>query len=84
MGGRPDILQPDRPMCLTLMFTTDGTRRGVVMYPCRSFRLLNCVCFVPDEMLKSKTTVSWSAPGDKDEMLENFQDYPGWIQDYLR
>lgn len=84
MGGLPDILRPDRPMCLTLMFATDGTRRGVVMYPCRGFQLLNCVCFVPDEKLKSQATLSWSAAGDRDELLENFSDYPDWILGYLR
>lgn len=84
MGGLPDILRPDRPMCLTLMFATDGTRRGVVMYPCRGFQLLNCVCFVPDEKLKSQATLSWSAAGDRDELLENFSDYPDWILGYLQ
>lgn len=54
------------------------------MYPCRDFQLLNFVCITPDKNLKSKTTESWSAPGDRDELLSIFNDFPAWVLDYLK
>lgn len=54
------------------------------MYPCRNFQLLNFVCITPDKNLKNETTESWSAAGDKDELLKIFEDFPPWVLDYLR
>jgi salicylate hydroxylase len=54
------------------------------MYPCRDFQLLNFVCIVPDETLRAETTESWTAAGDKDELLSIFEDFPPWVLSYLK
>lgn len=51
-GDLPEILQANKPVCLTMAFAFDGTKRTVVMYPCRQFQILNFVCICPDECLK--------------------------------
>jgi salicylate hydroxylase len=83
-GELPDLLQADKPVCLSMVHSFDGTKRSIVMYPCRNFQLLNFVCIVPDEMLKNETTESWTAAGDKDELLSIFGDFPAWVVTYLR
>ncbi|KAL7758410.1 hypothetical protein ACKLNR_010837 [Fusarium oxysporum f. sp. zingiberi] len=80
----PQILQPDEPTCLSMVYSFDNTMRSVVMYPCRNFEILNCVCIVLDSSLKEKATESWTASGDKEELLSLFQDFPTWVQDYIR
>ncbi|KAL2837585.1 hypothetical protein BJX68DRAFT_280156 [Aspergillus pseudodeflectus] len=83
-GELPELLQADKPVCLSMVHSFDGTKRSIVMYPCRNFQLLNFVCIVPDEMLKNETTESWTAAGDKDELLSIFGDFPAWVVTYLR
>lgn len=80
----PDILQADQPTCLSMVYSFDSTMRSVVMYPCRNFELLNFVCIVPDSSLKEKTTESWTASGDKEELMSLFSDFPSWVHDYFR
>lgn len=80
----PEILQPDKPTCLSMVYSFDNTMRSVVMYPCRNFELLNFVCIVPDSSLKEKTTESWTASGDKEELMSLFSDFPSWVHDYFR
>ncbi|KAJ4234621.1 hypothetical protein NW759_001615 [Fusarium solani] len=80
----PQILQPDQPTCLSMVYSFDDTMRSVVMYPCRNFQILNFVCIVPDSSLKEETTESWTASGDREELLSLFSDFPVWVQDYLR
>ncbi|KAK2133914.1 hypothetical protein NOF04DRAFT_1173071 [Fusarium oxysporum II5] len=80
----PEILQRDRPTCLSMVYSFDNTMRSVVMYPCRNFELLNFVCIVPDSSLKEKTTESWTASGDKEELMSLFSDFPSWVHDYFR
>ncbi len=78
------ILDSSQPATLEMVFAFDPSRRSVVMYPCRNYELLNLVVIVPDSILKTETTESWSAPGDRDEMLSCFQDYPSWVLDLLK
>ncbi|KAF4335203.1 salicylate hydroxylase [Fusarium beomiforme] len=80
----PEILQPDQPTCLSMVYSFDNTMRSVVMYPCRNHELLNFVCIVPDGSLKEKTTESWTASGDKEELMSLFSDFPPWVHDYFR
>jgi salicylate hydroxylase len=82
-GELPEILQRSKPVCLSMLFSTDGTKRGVVMYPCRDYQLLNFVCIASDSALKSETTESWSAAGDRRELVSLFQDFPAWVTRYL-
>lgn len=84
IGELPEFLDPDKPVCLSMVHSFDGTKRSIVMYPCRDFQLLNFVCIVPDEMLKTETTESWTAAGDKDELLSIFADFPPWVLNYLK
>jgi salicylate hydroxylase len=77
-------LDKNRPASLDMIVTFDGSQRSVVMYPCRNYEILNCAVIVRDSMLKTKTTESWSAPGDREEMLSNVQDFPSWVLDILK
>ncbi|CZR56774.1 related to salicylate 1-monooxygenase [Phialocephala subalpina] len=78
------ILDKSQPATLEMIFAFDPSRRSAVMYPCRNYELLNFVAIVPDSMLKTETTESWSAPGDVAEMLSCFEDFPSWLHDLMR
>ena len=84
IGKIPDFLRADKPVCLSMICSFDGTQRSIVLYPCRDFQILNFVCIVPDKMLKNETTESWTATGDKDELLALFDDFPPWALEYLQ
>ncbi|KAJ5304018.1 uncharacterized protein N7443_003678 [Penicillium atrosanguineum] len=87
MGHLPKIFKPlpGHKYCLTMLFSTDGSKRGMVIYPCRNFELVNFLCFVTDDKLKVNSTRSWSAPGDREEMVSLFSDdFPDWAVDHLR
>ncbi|KAK2041367.1 FAD/NAD(P)-binding domain-containing protein [Colletotrichum somersetense] len=72
-----------RPVCLSMVYAFDGSMRSVVMYPCRDFQLLNFVCITPDARLKNRSVESWSASGDKEELLDIFSDFPDWVLGHL-
>jgi salicylate hydroxylase len=80
----PDAIDPDQPVTLTMVIGLDGTQRTMAIYPCRDFELLNFVCIVQDKHLHNATTESWTANGDKQEMLELFNDFPPWTLALLR
>ena len=77
------ILDRNKPATLEMVFSFDSSNRSGVMYPCRNFEILNLVCIVPDSRLKTASTESWSAPGDLDELLECFSDFPKWFLDIV-
>jgi len=83
-GEVPEILDKSKPVCLAMVFSFDRTNRSVVMYPCRDFELLNFVCIVPDSSLKNPATESWTASGNRDELVSLFNDYPCWVMQFLR
>ena len=82
-GKVPPMLQADKPPLMTIVDAQDGSRRYVNMYACRDFELLNVVCMVPDSSLKSPTPESWTATGDKKELLSHFDDFPDWLKVYM-
>ncbi|KAF7588660.1 hypothetical protein BBP40_005411 [Aspergillus hancockii] len=84
LGEVPDFLNADKPVCLSMIYSFDGTQRSIVLYPCRDFQILNFVCIVPDKLLKNESTESWTAAGDKDELLSVFGDFPPWALNYLK
>ncbi|USP78368.1 salicylate 1-monooxygenase [Curvularia clavata] len=69
LGRKPEILQSDKPVCLSIVYSFDDSKKRVVIYPCWNFEILNFVCIVPDDMLKEEATESWSAAGDREELL---------------
>lgn len=83
-GELPEILDAQQPVCLTMVMAFDGTKRTVVMYPCRKFQILNFVCICPDSYLKNESTESWSAPGDREELSSIFGDFADWILDFFK
>jgi salicylate hydroxylase len=83
-GAVPDILDPTKSACLDMVLAFDQTNRSVVMYPCRNFELLNFVCIVPDMSLKEATSESWSAAGDREELISLFTDFPPAIVQYFK
>ncbi|KAJ2892505.1 hypothetical protein MKZ38_009697 [Zalerion maritima] len=78
------ILDKSKPAMLEMVFAFDPSKRSVVMYPCRNYELLNIVVIAPDTILKAEATEFWSAPGDREEMLSCFEDYPSWVLDLLK
>ncbi|KAK3937134.1 hypothetical protein QBC46DRAFT_268198 [Diplogelasinospora grovesii] len=78
-GGLPEQLDYSNGVHLTLLVAQDGTDRNVVIYPCRSMKLLNIACAVPDKKLKHETTYSWTAAGIVDDMVDLFQGFPEWL-----
>ncbi|PWY87497.1 FAD binding domain protein [Aspergillus heteromorphus CBS 117.55] len=84
LGGVPEVLDSSKPACMTGVYALDPTERRVVIYPCRNYQILNFAIIVPDSMLKSTPTDSWSAPGDRDELVSLFTDFPDWVLAYFR
>ncbi|PYH95894.1 FAD binding domain protein [Aspergillus ellipticus CBS 707.79] len=84
VGGVPDILDSSKPASMVGMYAFDPTERRAVMYACRNYEILNFAVIVPDSMLKALPEDSWSAPGDRDEMVSLFADYPEWMLAYFR
>jgi salicylate hydroxylase len=83
-GAVPDLLDPTKSACLNMVLAFDQTNRSVVMYPCRNFEILNFVCIVPDMSLKEATSESWSAAGDREELISLFTDFPPAIVQYFK
>lgn len=80
----PTFAHKDQPVTLTMILDFESTQRSIVIYPCRNFELLNFVCIVPDSSLKQSATESWTAEGDKEELLSLFSDFPSWTTDLLQ
>lgn len=84
LGSLPEFCDKEKPVTLTMILDFGEGHRSIVMYPCRDFELLNFVCIVPDSSLKESSTESWTADGDKDELLSLFRDFPSWSLDLLK
>ncbi|KAJ0419705.1 hypothetical protein BJY00DRAFT_324237 [Aspergillus carlsbadensis] len=80
----PAIMDSTKPASLAVVDSYDGSKRSLVIYPCRNFELLNFGCICPDDMLQASATESWTATGDKEEMLSIFHDFPEWVLRLLR
>ncbi|GLA64983.1 hypothetical protein AtubIFM54640_006717 [Aspergillus tubingensis] len=79
-GEVPEIMDSSRPGTLLGVYALDPTERRVIMYPCRNYEILNFAVLAPDNMLKTPASSdSWSAPGDRDEMISLFTDFPDWV-----
>ncbi|RAL01833.1 FAD/NAD(P)-binding domain-containing protein [Aspergillus ibericus CBS 121593] len=84
-GNVPDVLDPTKPGTLIGIYAFDPTERRVILYPCRNYEILNFVALVPDNMLKEPPpSDSWSAPGDREELISLFEDFPDWVVKYFR
>ncbi|PYI07900.1 FAD/NAD(P)-binding domain-containing protein [Aspergillus sclerotiicarbonarius CBS 121057] len=84
-GNLPEILDPTKPAALTGVYAFDPTERRVILYPCRNYEILNFVALVPDTMLREPPpSDSWSAPGDREELVSLFEDFPAWVGNYFR
>ncbi|GLB01962.1 hypothetical protein AtubIFM57258_000374 [Aspergillus tubingensis] len=83
-GEVPEIMDSSKPGTLLGVYALDPTERRVIMYPCRNYEILNFAVLAPDNMLKTPASSdSWSAPGDKDEMISLFTDFPDWVLKYF-
>jgi len=83
LGQLPEILDRSKPVALSMFYSFDPTKRSIVQYPCRNFELLNFVCICRDDTLGHETSESWSAPGDRDELLKIFSDFPSSVLEML-
>lgn len=82
--GDMPILDSTKAASLDIYLPLDGTNRSIVMYPCRNFDALNFVAIVPDSMLKRQTLESWTASGDRDDLLRCFDDFGPHIKNLLK
>ncbi|KAL4863670.1 hypothetical protein BDV12DRAFT_206323 [Aspergillus spectabilis] len=80
----PEIMDSAKPASLTVVDSYNGSKRSLVIYPCRNIELLNLGCICPDDMLQESATESWMATGDKEEMVSIFHDFPEWVLRLLR
>jgi salicylate hydroxylase len=80
----PAMIDSNEPVTLTVILALDGSKRTMVAYPCRNMELLNFVCIVRDKDLANETTESWTAEGDKEELLALFSGFPGWALELVR
>ncbi|BCR98806.1 uncharacterized protein AKAW2_40489A [Aspergillus luchuensis] len=84
-GEVPEIMDSSKSGTLFGVYALDPTERRVIMYPCRNYEILNFAVLAPDNMLKTPASSdSWSAPGDRDEMISLFTDFPDWVLKYFR
>lgn len=81
--GNIDILDTARPVTLDVHLALDASNRSIVLYPCRNMSLINFVCIVPDTMLGNATTESWTADGDRKDLLRCFEDFGPYIRSFL-
>ncbi|KAJ5494541.1 hypothetical protein N7463_010628 [Penicillium fimorum] len=81
-GTIPAMYNYDDGTFVALMAAGDKGNRNVIMYPCRGYKLMNCVCAVPNSSLKSpdKLQYSWNAKGSVLELLEEIHDFPEWLR----
>ncbi|KAK3669946.1 hypothetical protein LTR78_010197 [Recurvomyces mirabilis] len=70
-----DALDQARPVTLDVYIAFDQSERSIVLYPCRDHELINFVCIAPDSMLGKQTTESWTAEGDRADLLRCFSDF---------
>lgn len=63
-----------RPEC-NIRFASDGSGRLIVSYPCRNFKLLNVGCIFPNSLVDLPVGNSWSAPGNREDLLRVFGDF---------
>ncbi|KAF9877498.1 FAD binding domain protein [Colletotrichum karsti] len=84
LGGLPAAIDPDAGGFLNMMTADDDLRRNIIFYPCRNNTALNVVARVPDTMLSQESEASWSAEGNKAEMLENLKDFAPWMLEIMR
>ncbi|KAF6799552.1 hypothetical protein CSOJ01_12440, partial [Colletotrichum sojae] len=57
-GSEPLKYDPD--VFLFSFIASDGSKRNVVIYPCRNLQTMNFACAVPDDMLRQSTEESLS------------------------
>ncbi|KAJ5819414.1 hypothetical protein N7474_005005 [Penicillium riverlandense] len=69
------VLDATKNASLDVHLGGDSTNRSVVLYPCRGFQLVNFVCIAPDNLIKTKTSESWSAKGTVEDLLDTYHDF---------
>jgi salicylate hydroxylase len=83
IAGNIDVVDRSRPATLDVHLALDPTNRSVVLYPCRDYNMVNFVCIAPDSMLGKQTTESWTADGDRQDLLRCFDDFGPYIKQFL-
>ncbi|KAI8240664.1 Salicylate hydroxylase [Colletotrichum sp. SAR 10_99] len=84
LDGLPEAIDPRTGGFLNLMTADDDLHRNIIFYPCRNNTMLNVVARVPDSMLSQESETSWSAEGNRDELLDNFRDFAPWMLNLMR
>lgn len=82
--GDIDLLDSSTPAKLDIYLALDQTNRSIVMYPARSFEVVNFVCIVSDNIIGRETEESWSAEGSRADLLRCFDDFCPYVKDLLR
>ncbi|KAF4467776.1 FAD binding domain [Fusarium albosuccineum] len=66
---------------VNVFLSGDCSQQYIVMYPCRSFELLNVACCVPDNLLTNGSVESWKTTGEVADMLQQFVNFPTAAKD---
>lgn len=87
LGKLPDWWQEQRESkkgYMHLVEALDGTSRLMVAYPLRDVSWLNISWVFQTQNPRESTTESWHANGDRDEIIEVYQDFGEELKTLLR
>jgi salicylate hydroxylase len=69
---------------MRLVEALDGTSRVMATYPLRNGTWINMSWFFQTQKERESTTESWDADGDRDEILEIYDDFDSDLKTLLR
>lgn len=84
VAGKLRVMDPERPPCLDHYLALDGSKRKIVMYPCRNFKLLNAICMAPKLLVSGTAGEPWGMLGDGNHLADCFSDFGEPCQAILR
>lgn len=82
--GKIRVMDPTKPPTFDVYMTFDGGRRGIIMYPCRNFELLNINMIAPDDRIRWMGESHSSLPADRENLIDIFSDFSPLVVSILR
>ena len=83
-AGKLRVMDPKQPPCFDQFLALDGSKREIIMYPCRHFQLLNVLCIAPKLLVSGWASEPWLTPVENDRLMEAFSDFGGPLQAFFR
>ncbi|EME77650.1 uncharacterized protein MYCFIDRAFT_44875 [Pseudocercospora fijiensis CIRAD86] len=68
----------------SIFYAGDDTPRVITAYPIRNATMFNLSCILRTEVSTKATTESWHVDGDREKMLEAFQDFDPMVVKVLK